>query len=105
MGKPKETRVIQTEWAKDDFEYHGFAIEMRKTWFIFMPLVIAFVTIGAIIDNQKVGDVLVVISLLTFMVWYLTIYIRGRKFWKDNKDKEQPIKVERIPNLFGRKQK
>jgi len=101
MSKPQDKRTIITEWNKGDFIGYGFSNWVNKT--LYMAIIISAMIIGSVFCKDVLDNVLFILACILFAIWYILGYVKGLKFWKDNKDKDQPIKIERIHNFWSKK--
>jgi hypothetical protein len=105
MKKPIEKRLIQKYMVKDDFVSRGSEIALRKSKSVLWLVLGIVLFYGAlkITDNSVLEYILCGIAFVGMMIWYTWIYKQGKKFWNENKDKQEPIMLERLPGLFGKK--
>jgi hypothetical protein len=104
MKKPVEKRLIQKYCTKDDFIQRGIDVWVRKTWFIISPIVIIEFILFTMAEKSSIEqNCLLGLCGVCILSWYLFLYIKGKKYWKENKDKQEPISIERLPDMWGRK--
>lgn len=94
MKKQMEKRMVQKEWSKDDFKAEGAIRATTKHSWWFFPVIIAWAVVPLNVPKQ-IDDIvfwvlasIIIISLILFYV------IEGNKYWKEMKDKQQPITIE-----------
>lgn len=104
MAKPKEKLLVLITWDKDDFQMRGFNILFRRTWYL-MPIVFLMLVLSFVVGKKDIiiGDILFFSSFGVFVIWYSWIYFKGKQFWNENKNMEQPIKIEPLPKFWGNK--
>jgi undecaprenyl pyrophosphate phosphatase UppP len=104
MKKPVEKRLVQFYADKDWFMTKGGKNWILKTWFYFIPAIVILVWFTGKPNDKILNLVCAAIACVLYFGWFLfAYYIKGKKFWKENKDKQEPIFIERSPDMWGRK--
>ncbi len=97
MKKQVEKRVVQTSMTKAQIEHIGFQAYIDKTYRR-TCLVLTLMVLSAVGLSFWQAWAFGVMGLATFgywLVWSGRASKAGRKYWDDNKDKPEPIVLEK----------
>jgi general stress protein CsbA len=103
MKKPIEKRKIEMTWTKDGFINMGYNKAFCKSRWYMLPLFIVLAVVSVFVGKMDytAGLLILIVDIIALILWYLAMYMEGKKFWKDNKDKPEPIHIKRF-NYFGK---
>ena len=95
--KKKQKYDVLVSWTKFDIESCGSYSWFRKSWWIWIPsLFLLFIWSGywdiKNADNSIISDVIALAPIcILFIIWALMFIIKGKKYWNNIKDNEQPF--------------
>ena len=110
MGKQKEKYMVLQEVSKDWLESHGAERKVRRIWkpvaialfLILIGISITFnVEVG--ISSDIVGYIVMTLLLCIYFMSAISIWRAGKRYFKEVKDKEQPILLEKMPSWWSNK--
>ena len=110
MGKQKEKYMVLREVSKDWIESCGAERKLRCIWkpytiallIILTGILVTFkVDVG--ISSDAIGKIVSALLLCLYVLSMITLWRAGKKYFKEIKDKEQPILLEKMPSWWRNK--
>ena len=103
MKKPIEKRKVEMTWTKDGFIARGYNKAFYKSIWYMLPLMFGLMIVAIFVGelNYGAGLSILVVDITFLILWYIAMYVKGKQFWKENKDKPEPIHIKGF-NYFGK---